>query len=123
MTTRDTITAYFAAIATNDPHAAQPFLHDDVKLVEHPNVLNPKGKTYDRTAMREAGERGAKLMASQSYDIREMIIDGERAAVTTVWTGTLRDGRTMRAQFCTILELRDGKVWRQEQYDCFEPFA
>jgi len=26
----------------------------------------------------------------------------------------------MRAQVCTIIELKDGKIWRQEQYDCFE---
>lgn len=123
MTTADTIIAYFAAIASNEPDAAQPFLHDDVTLVEHPNVLNPKGKTYDRAAMLAAGERGAQLMARQSYDVRELIVDGDRAAVTTVWTGELRDGRIMRAQICSVLELRGGKIWRQEQYDCFEPFA
>jgi len=26
----------------------------------------------------------------------------------------------MRAQICSIIELRDGLIWRQQQYDCFE---
>jgi len=30
--------------------------------------------------------------------------------------GRPRDAR----QVCSIIELKDGKVWRQEQYDCFE---
>jgi len=26
----------------------------------------------------------------------------------------------MRAQICSIIQLRDGLIWRQQQYDCFE---
>jgi ketosteroid isomerase-like protein len=65
-------------------------------------------------------------MASQRYEIRQMTVEGDRAAVQMLWSGTLKiaagplpAGHVMRAEICSIIELRDGKVWRQEQYDCF----
>jgi ketosteroid isomerase-like protein len=119
MSTGDIILAYLRAIETNQPDAASPFLHDDVLVIEHPNKISPNGARYDRAALRAAGERGAALMAQQRYDIRSMIIDGDRAAVQFAWTGTLRDGREMRAEIASIIELRDDKIWRQEQYDCY----
>lgn len=90
-----------------------------VELIEHPNQVSPAGKHYDRAAICAAGERGKQLMASERYLIRSMIVDGERAAVQIEWTGLLSSGLELRAQICSIIELRDGKVWRQEQYDCF----
>src|SRR4029079_13210464 len=110
MTTRDTVLAYLRAIERNEQ---APFLHGEAEVIEHPNRLNPTGKIYDRAAILAAGERGAALMAGQRYDVREMIIDGERAAVTMLWVGELRDGRTMRAQICSIIELRAGLRGRQ----------
>jgi len=77
--------------------------------------------------MRAAGERGAALMARERYEIRAMIVEGDRAAVQLAWSGTLAvaagplpAGHTMRAQICSVITVRDGKIWRQEQYDCFE---
>jgi ketosteroid isomerase-like protein len=127
MTTREIVTAYIRAIETRQPEEVERLLHPDVVNVEHPNKIMPKGRSYDLEALREAGERGRKLMASERYEIRQMIVDGDRAAVQMVWSGTLAlaagplpAGHVMRAQICSIIELRDGKVWRQEQYDCFE---
>jgi len=46
--------------------------------------------------------------------------------VQMAWSGTLAvaagplpAGHVMRAEICSIIEVRDGKIWRQEQYDCF----
>lgn len=115
-----TIRAYFAAIERTDPATVEPFLHPDVLVIEHPNRISPTGARYDRAALRAAGERGQALLASQRYAIRALIIDGARAAVLCEWTGTLHSGAAIRAQICSIIELKDGLVWRQEQYDCFE---
>lgn len=67
-------------------------------------------------------------MPRESYAIRSMIVEGDRAAVLLEWTGTIAvaagpfpAGHVMRGHFCSVIELRDGKVWRQEQYDCFAP--
>ena len=126
MSTREIVTAYIQAIESMEPDAAEPFLHPDMQNVEHPNKLNPAGKHYDRAALRAAAERGQAAMSSQRYEIRHMIVEGDRASVQSIWSGTLKvaagplpAGHVMRAEICSIIELRDGKVWRQEQYDCF----
>lgn len=119
MSTQDIVTAYLRAVESHDLDAVARCLHDDIELVEHPNKISPKGHRMTKAEIRAAGERGAALLASERYDVRSMIVDGERCAVLSVWTGTLNDGRAMTAQICSIIELKDGLVWRQEQYDCF----
>jgi ketosteroid isomerase-like protein len=126
MATRETITAYLRAIEQHQLDEVATYLHDDVEVIEHPNKLNPTGQRYDKGALRAGGERGAALLASERYEIRSMIVEGNRAAVLIDWSGTLRiaagpmpAGHVMRAQIYSVIELADGKVWRQEQYDCF----
>jgi len=126
MTTRDIVTAYLRAIEAHDTEAVARYLHPDVELVEHPNRIVPSGRRADAAAMGAASERGRRLMARERYDIRHMIVEGDRAAVQIAWSGTLAiaagalpAGHVMRAHVCSIIELRDGRVWRQEQYDCF----
>jgi ketosteroid isomerase-like protein len=121
------VTAYIRAIEAQEPGEVDRCLHPDVVNTEHPNKLLPAGRRYDLAAMRAAGERGRAVMASQCFEIRQMIVEDNRAAVQIAWSGTLAvavgplpAGHVMRAQVCSIIELRDGKVWRQEQYDCFE---
>jgi ketosteroid isomerase-like protein len=119
MTTRDAVLAYLRAIEAMDLPAVDALLHADAEVLEHPNRLNPTGKRYDRAALRAAGERGKALMSRQRYDVRGLLVDGDRAAAQIAWTGVLATGAEMQAEICSIIELRDGKVWRQEQYDCF----
>lgn len=119
MSTADTVTAYIRAIERHDLDDVARRLHPDVIVVEHPNKLNPTGQTYDKAALRAGGERGAALLEREHYEIRSMICEGDRAALQMVWTATLKNGVTMRADICSVVELRDGLVWRQEQYDCF----
>lgn len=127
MTTREIVAAYIRAVEAQDLDGVNRLLHPEVENLEHPNKLLPAGKRYDLAAMRAAGERGRAVMASQTWEIRNMIVEGDRAAVQIVWTGTLKvaagplpAGHVMRAQVCSLIELKDGKIWRQEQYDCFE---
>jgi ketosteroid isomerase-like protein len=55
--------------------------------------------------------------------------NGDAMALEVQWTGTLAvpvgdipAGGDMRARFGVFIELRDGKIARQRNYDCFEPF-
>jgi ketosteroid isomerase-like protein len=126
MSTRDLVTAYLRAVEAHDLDDVARRMHEDVLVTEHPNKLNPGGKRYDRAAVRAAGERGAALLSAERYEIRHLFVDGDRAAVQIAWSGTLgpaagpRAGEVLRAHICSVIELRDGLVWRQEQYDCFE---
>jgi ketosteroid isomerase-like protein len=121
MPTREAVISYLAAVEAMDVAAVDGLLHPDIRVIEHPNKLNPAGKQYDRAELRTAGERGRTLMARQRYEVRSLFVDGDRAAAQIAWTGVLHNGSEMRAHICSVIELRDGKIWRQEQYDCFEP--
>lgn len=53
----------------------------------------------------------------------------ESGALEVLWRGTLvvpfgsiPAGGEMRARFAVFLELRDGRIARQRNDDCFEPF-
>jgi ketosteroid isomerase-like protein len=120
MPTADTVLTYLRAIEAMDLAAVDRLVHPELEVIEHPNRLNPAGQRYDRAAIRAAGERGRAAMARQRYEVRGLIVDADRAAVQIAWTGVLHDGREMRAQICSVIELRDGLIWRQQQYDCFE---
>jgi ketosteroid isomerase-like protein len=120
------VTAYLRAVEAHDIETVAGLLHPEIELLEHPNRISPAGRRADAAAMRAAGERGRQLMASERYEIRHMIVEGDRAAVQIAWSGTLAvaagslpAGHVMQAHVCSIIEVRDGKVWRQEQYDCF----
>ena len=89
MNTRDTVVAYLRAIESHDLDAVAAFLHEDVEVIEHPNKLNPAGQRYGKAELRAAGERGTAILASERYDVRHIIVEGERCAVATVWTGVL----------------------------------
>ncbi len=119
MTSEDLVRAYLRAIEAMDLDAVDGFFADDVVVVEHPNKLNPAGKTYDRTTLREAGERGKALLQSQRYDVRGLIASGDRVCAQTEWIGVTRTGVEIRAHICSVFDLAEGKIRRQEQYDCF----
>jgi ketosteroid isomerase-like protein len=126
MTTRELVTAYLRAVEAQDPDVDDRFLHPEIELIEHPNRFAPAGQRADLAGIRAMAERGRTLMASQRYEIRHILVEGDRAAVQFAWSGTLAvaagplpAGHVMRAEICSIIELKDGKVWRQEQYDCY----
>jgi len=121
---------YLAAIEAG-PDAGNPFafLAPDIVQIEYPNQFVPKGAERDLAAMREAGERGRRVMRGQRYEVHTAIAQGAEVALEVVWVGTLAidigtlaAGSEMRAHFGVFLTFRDGLVVRQRNYDCFDPF-
>lgn len=80
---------------------------------------DPAGKSYDRAALRAAGERGKAGLTSQRHEIRGMVAAGNRVCAQTEWVGVTKTGVELRAHICSVFDLVDSKIWRQEQYDCF----
>ena len=79
--------------------------------------------------IRDAAERGRKVMTAQRFEVVNAIASGDQVAVEALWTGTLAvalgsipAGGQMRARFAIFLTYRDGKIVRQHNYDCFDPF-
>jgi len=73
--------------------------------------------------------RGKTVTKAQHYGITRIVEEGDTAvaefdwwAELTVPIGSLPPGGRMTGKFITIIEFRDGLVWRQRNYDCFDPF-
>jgi ketosteroid isomerase-like protein len=120
---------YLAAIEQGAAGESLEFFTPDVVQEEFPNRLMPQGARRDLAALREAGERGSKVMTSQRYEILGAVASGDRVALEVRWTGTLAvpfgplpAGGEMRARFGVFLDFRDGKIAAQRNYDCFDPW-
>jgi ketosteroid isomerase-like protein len=129
-TNLDTARRYLRAIeqgATGEALAA--FFHPEVTQREYPNRLVPTGATRDLKAVLDGAERGQKVVASQRYEVRHTVVQGDFVALEVDWSATLKvplgalpAGGTMRAAFAVFLTFRDGLILSQHNYDCFEPF-
>jgi len=122
---------YLAAISRGDTgDAMKRFLDNDYQQTEFPNVLNPKGQKSDLADSLARAEKGKKLLRGQTYDVRGAIASGDTVALEVDWTGTLAipalglpAGGEMKAHFAMFIELKAGKILRQRNYDCFEPWG
>jgi len=120
----------FYASVGGEPGASIPFYAPDVVQEEYPNRFLPNGATRGLSELREAAERGRKVMSSQTFEILRMYAEGDTVVVEADWSGTLAvalgeqtpAGTVMRAKFAQVIELEDGRIVRQRNYDCFYPF-
>ena len=120
---------YLDSVGRADELGGLRFFADDVVQIEFPNRLVQNGATRDLAALRDAAERGRKVMTAQSFEVVNAIASGDQVAVEAIWTGTLAvplgsipAGGQMRARFAIFLTYRDGKIVRQHNYDCFDPW-
>jgi ketosteroid isomerase-like protein len=109
--------------------ALAEFFTKDVIQEEFPNRLSPIGAHRDLSALLDAAKKGKKTLRAQKYDILNSIVDGDSVALEIVWRGylaqqvdTLPPDSEMRAHLSVWLEFRDGKIARQHNYDCFDPW-
>jgi ketosteroid isomerase-like protein len=123
-------TRYLAAVergVTGDALAA--FFTPDVVQDEFPNRIVPGGARRDLAAILDAAERGQQVTSAQRYELLNAVASGDHVALEVQWTatlavalGTIPPGGQMRARFAVFLEFREGKIARQRNYDCFEPW-
>lgn len=105
------------------------FFTPDVVIQEMPNRIAPRGSTSDLTKALQRAERGKEIFARQSYNITNLLADGNRVALEIDWLGvtaisvqSLPAGGEMRDHVAIFLEFREGRIARQNHYDCFEPW-
>ena len=101
----------------------------DFEQIEYPNALNPKGQRSDLAKTLERSEKGKQVLRSQKYSVVTSIASGDSVALEVEWRGvmaipiaSLQPGQEMRANFGVFLDFRDGRIARQRNYDCFQPF-
>jgi ketosteroid isomerase-like protein len=109
--------------------AVGDFFTPDVVQEEFPNRLIPQGARREMADLKAAAERGAKVMSSQRFTLLRAIASGDQVACEVQWSGTLAvpfgtlpAGGEMRARFAIFLDIRNGKIAGQRNYDCFDPW-
>jgi ketosteroid isomerase-like protein len=119
--------AYFSAIEARAD--LSPCFCEDVLQREFPNQLVRDGAQRDLATLLDGQQKGQRLLSSEKYEIVNSLEDGDRLALEVIWTGilavplgTLALGAAMRAHFGVFLTFRDGRISRQHNYDCFDPF-
>jgi ketosteroid isomerase-like protein len=130
LTNLEIVRRYLACLERDDPDADPgEFCAPDVVQVEWPNRLLPEGARRDLAALREGRARGRSVIRDQRFEIENVVAAGDELALEVLWSGELllpfgllRPGDRMRAHFALFIELRDGKIIRQRNYDCFDPF-
>ncbi len=105
------------------------FFTKDVVQEEFPNRLSPIGVHRNLNAILDAARKGRKVIRAQKFEIMNSIADGDRVALEVFWSGllavpvdTLPADAQIRAHFSMWLEFKDGKINRQHNYDCFDPW-
>ena len=124
-----TIRLYFRAIEDGTFSDIADLFTPDVVMEQLPNRIYPQGIRGTLPQMAESFAKGRKLLSSQTYEIKNAVADGEHVAVEVLWTGTLAvsfgtlaAGSQMRCHSAMFFEFKDGKIARQRNYDCFEPW-
>jgi hypothetical protein len=74
-------------------------------------------------------KKAGKSWLRKEYDIKNLYSSDDTVILEAIWRGTLAifignppAGGQMTAYFTQFFESRDGKIYRQRNYDCFEPF-
>ena len=124
------IRAYLQALEAGEAGASlSRFFSEDVQQIELPNRLNPNGQTSDLSSILKRSEQGLKVLRSQRYEIVSELASDNHVAIEARWTGILaislpglEAGSEMKAHFAGFFHVLDGRILRQRNYDCFEPW-
>lgn len=108
----------------------QKFYHPDVVQVEYPNALT-KVVTKRQIKMIEEGiASGRRVLEKESYELIKYYEIDDIVIIEVIWKGilavpigSLKIGDEMKAYFAQIYEFKDDRIYRQRNYDCFEPFT
>ena len=109
--------------------ALAEFFTEDVVQEEFPNRLSPIGTHRDLKAVLASARKGKQIIRRQRFDVLNSIVDGDNVALEVLWSGllaapvdSLPADSELRAHVSIFLEFRDGKICRQHNYDCFDPW-
>jgi ketosteroid isomerase-like protein len=125
----EVIRRYLKSVETGAFSDVASLFTPDIVIEQLPNRIYPQGLRATISQMSAAFEKGRKLLSSQTYEIKNSVVNGDSIAVEVLWTGTLAvgfgtltEGSQMRCHSAMFFEFKDGKISSQRNYDCFEPW-
>jgi FMN-dependent NADH-azoreductase len=105
------------------------FYHEDIEQIEFPNTVTKNKAIRNLEDLKLASERGKKVMQKEELEIIKSYTFGNTVIIEALWIGTLAVpignipiGGQMKAYFAQFYEFKNGKIIKQRNYDCFEPF-
>lgn len=106
------------------------FYHPHSQQIEFPNALTKQCTIRSLQELKEASDKGSKVLTKEEYEVKNILSINDTVVLECVWRGTLAipignigAGGQMKAYFAQIFEFKDDKIFRQRNYDCFEPFS
>ncbi|MEO6315143.1 MAG: nuclear transport factor 2 family protein [Chitinophagaceae bacterium] len=113
---------------TTSEQEYKALLHTGIEQIQYPNLMIPATRKRTFTNLIEGAEAGKKMLAYQHFAPVHFFETGDAVIAEYTWTGELKvkvgrlkQGQVLKAHICTIFEFRDGKIYRQRNYDCYEP--
>ena len=126
------VTAYFNLVDSFSVDAAAyaAVLHPEVVQTEYPNLLYKDIQQRTFTEIIANLRLGREILHQSRFDIQstqlcpagKVIVEGRWQATTITEVGPLARGQQLTAQLCLIFEFKDGKIFRQRRYPCYELF-
>jgi len=124
------INKYFDLVQafSSDVAAYAEVLHPEVEQTEYPNLLY---KTVQRRLFDDIITNlraGRELLSEPSFEVQStQVCDDGTVKVEGRWQATVINdnppvmrGQRIAAQLCLIFELKDGKIYRQRRYPCYD---
>lgn len=106
------------------------FYHPEVQQIEYPNSIVKNTVIRSLEDLKAGSERGKSILTKEEYEIIQLHSSGNVVILEAIWTGTLAVaignlpvGGKITAHFAQFFEFRDGRILKQRNYDCFDPFT
>ena len=126
----EVVRRYFAVVGdlTSTEDDLRPLLSADLTVIEHPNAVTPHGARRNLSTTLTGFRAGKDLLREQQFDIYEIFVVDDRAAVRAIWKGTIGvaagpycAGQHLVAQVAAFVTIRDGQIVHHESFDCYDP--
>ena len=108
----------------------EKFYHPDIEQQEYPNAVTKNITVRNLADLKAGSDKGRKIMLKEEYEIKNLfsvadvvILEAVGKGTVAVPVGNIPAGGQMTAYFAQFFEFKDGKIFRQRNYDCFGPFT
>jgi len=132
MSPAEIVDRYITAVsdAGAPPDAVADLLHPQYVFREWPNAIAPAGRERDRAEALAALAHSRGLLERGGFEVHEHVVHGDTVVSRMTWRGVLavdagplKAGMELTAHVSQHSTVRDGRIWRTESFDCYEPFA
>ena len=131
MSPAEVVDRYLEAVSDpgSPPALLAELLHPEFVFREWPNAISPAGSQRGYTASLESLALSRKLLERSGFEVHAHLVQGDTVASRMTWrgrlavdAGPLKAGMELIAHVSQYTTVRDGRIWRTESFDCYEPF-